>query len=46
MLAHIGDDVYSDKVKSARASLAAAEVWLPRAQRDFKRAKDCVAPFG
>jgi len=39
-LASLNDEEYRDKVKSARASLAAAQASLVKANKDFKRAKD------
>ncbi|MCP4289301.1 MAG: efflux RND transporter periplasmic adaptor subunit [Gammaproteobacteria bacterium] len=42
-LAHIKDDEYRDKVKVARANLAAAEASLVKAKQDFKRAKELYA---
>ena len=42
-LAHIKDDEYRDKVKAAKADLAAADAALVKAKQDFKRARDLYA---
>ena len=42
-LAHIKDDEYRDKVKSASANVAAAEAALLKAKQDYRRAKDLYA---
>lgn len=42
-LAHIKDDAYRDKVKSAGASVAAAEAALLKAKQDYRRARDLYA---
>jgi RND family efflux transporter MFP subunit len=42
-LAHIKDDEYRDKVKAAKASLAAADAALVKAKQDFNRAKNLYA---
>lgn len=42
-LAHVKDDEYRDKVKSASANLATASASLVKAQKDFKRARDLYA---
>jgi RND family efflux transporter MFP subunit len=43
VLAHIKDDEYRDKVKSAKANLAAAKASLLKAEKDFKRARELYA---
>jgi len=42
-LAHINDDIYRDKVKSAKANLAAARASLVKAKQDYRRAKELYA---
>ena len=42
-LAHIKDDVYRDKVKAAKAGLAAADAARVKAKQDFNRARNLHA---